>query len=200
MTVGILLAAGRSSRFSQTGQAGQLKQLAKLPSGQTLLEASTKNLRAGCGDIERLVIVVSHDAALIEHANKIAHEYDCEVVINTAAHEGMATSITCGVKHTKGASGWLIALADMPFIQPASISAIAAALVRDKHPDQIIVPTYNGERGHPVAFAAKYADALCQLTGDTGARDLIRLHQSFVVLLPLDDAGILNDIDTESQM
>jgi molybdenum cofactor cytidylyltransferase len=188
VTVGILLAAGRSIRF------GRMKQLATLPNGQTLLEASAKNLRVG---VEQLIIIVRDDAALIAHAHHIARAHDCEVVINPLAHEGMATSISCGVNHTKDARGWLIALADMPFIKPTSIASIAATLTKD---NQIIVPTYQGQRGHPVAFGAKYADPLCQLKGDTGARDLIRLHQLRVELLPLDDAGILKDIDTVDTM
>jgi len=209
MSAGILLAAGRGTRF------GSMKQLATLPNGQTLLAASALNLRAA---VARVTIVVSDDALLIEHALHIARAHDCGVVVNPRAREGMATSIECGINKMDDATGWLIALADMPFIQPASIAAIAAALTklnemselnglerldklkRPNSLDQIIVPTYLGQRGHPVAFGAKYAEELCQLTGDTGARDLIRLHQACVVLHPLDDAGIVTDIDTIAAM
>lgn len=189
MTVGILLAAGQSTRF------GSMKQLATLPTGQTLLETSSKNLRAA---IARVLIIVSDDAALIAHATHIGRMHDCEVIINPRASEGMATSIECAVRTTNNAAtnnaaGWLIALADMPFIKPSSIATIAAALT---NATQIIVPTYLGQRGHPVAFGASYADELCLLTGDTGARDVINRHPLEVVLLPLDDAGILTDIDT----
>jgi molybdenum cofactor cytidylyltransferase len=188
MTVGILLAAGKSTRF------GCMKQLATLPSGQTLLAASSQHLRES---IQRVLIVISDDAALMAHAAHVGHTHDCEVIINPRASEGMASSIQCAVRTTNNATGWLIALADMPFIKPPSIATIAAALT---NATKIIVPTYQGQRGHPVAFGASYADELCQLTGDTGARDIINRHPLNVVLRPLDDAGILRDVDTPAML
>jgi len=187
MSVGVLLAAGRSARFKST--RFHLKQLATLSNGATLLETSAKNLRAS---VDRLVIIVSQDEALREHAALVAKWCDAEMVVNAHAHDGMATSIACGVKVSPDATGWLIALADMPYILPVTYAAIAGQL---NSPTKIIVPTYEGKRGHPIAFGAAYVEALSQLKGDTGAREVIDEHRQHVVQYVTLDAGILVDID-----
>jgi len=189
MKVGVLLAAGRSRRFRNA--RFHLKQLATLPDGVTLLETSAKKFRAS---VDKLVIVVSHDELLLQHAAEVAKLYDAEIVINDRAHLGLASSIKCGVVHTFDAVGWLFALADMPYILPATYAAIAAQL---NSPTQIIVPIYEGRRGHPIGFGAAYVEALSQLEGDTGAREVIDRHRDHVVQYVTVDAGILVDIDEE---
>ena len=81
----------------------------------------------------------------------------------------------------------------MPYIQPETISAVANALHSGA---SIVVPTYQQQRGHPVAFAVKYKEELFNLRGDEGARAIIKRYQTEVELLERDDPGILADIDT----
>jgi molybdenum cofactor cytidylyltransferase len=184
MIAGILLAAGRGSRFGST------KQLAIMPDKRTMLATSAGNLRAA---VNQMVIVVSDDQALQAHASAIAREIDCQIVINPRADDGMGTSIACGVSATLNADGWLIALADMPFIQSNTIESVAQALYKHRG---IVVPTYLGTRGHPVGFDRAFMHQLCALHGDTGARALINAHSAQLTMLALEDAGVLRDIDT----
>lgn len=191
MIAGILLAAGASVRF------GGEKLLATLPSsspahaGAPLALASYRNLAA---ELPRVVVVVrpgSHAlASLLAQAN-------AEVVECARAEEGMGASLACGVGETREATGWVVALADMPWIAADSIRRVLAAL-RGGAP--IVAPRHGGRRGHPVGFGAKHRDALLALRGDRGARDVIAAHAGDLVEIDVDDPGVLRDVDVRGDL
>ena len=95
------------------------------------------------------------------------------------------------------ADGWLVALADMPWIAPTSIVTVADAL---RGGAEIAAPAFRGERGHPVGFARKYGGLLSALTGDEGARTLVASRQWALQLLDVDDPGALRDVDLPSDL
>jgi molybdenum cofactor cytidylyltransferase len=107
----------------------------------------------------------------------------------------MGASLAAGIQASEDAEGWIVALADMPRIQIATIEAVARALDGGA---PIVAPYYNGQRGHPVGFGAEHRDALLSLDGDSGARAL--LDSQRVMRLDVDDAGILRDIDTPEDL
>ncbi|NIR99373.1 MAG: nucleotidyltransferase family protein [Gammaproteobacteria bacterium] len=109
----------------------------------------------------------------------------------------MGHSLARGVDACRKASGWLIALADMPCIEVATVRRIAAAL---DQPEAIVVPVYDGRRGHPVAFGSAYGETLTALTGDRGARGLLDRHRERVRELACGDPGIVFDIDTQEDI
>jgi molybdenum cofactor cytidylyltransferase len=186
MPVGILLAAGRGTRF------GSHKLLHPLPDGTPLGVASARALRAA---LDRVVAVVRADDAELAAALRAA---GCETVVCSRAEEGMGASIACGVDATPAAAGWLIALADMPFIQPATIAAVAAALAQGA---SIAAPVLDGgRRGHPVGFAAGWFEALRALSGDRGARELLQRHPNELRLIPTVDAGCVADVDSREDL
>ncbi len=92
-------------------------------------------------------------------------------------------------------AGWVIALADMPFVQAESIAAIVQAL---NNGAGIAVPTYQGRRGNPVGFSRQYLPQLLALTGDQGARSLFKIFP--VTEVAVNDAGILRDIDVPDDL
>jgi molybdenum cofactor cytidylyltransferase len=113
--------------------------------------------------------------------------------LEDAGHEGMGDSIAAAVRATPEASGWLVLPGDLPLVRPASLQAVAAALATHT----VVVPHYNGQRGHPVGFAASCRDALLRLAGAQGAAPVVRAQPpEAVVHLELDDPGIVTDIDT----
>lgn len=114
--------------------------------------------------------------------------------VEEGGHEGMGDTIAAAVRATQDAAGWLILPADLPLIKPASLQAVAAAL--DRH--AVVLPHYQGRRGHPVGFAAPCREALLQLKGPQGAALVARAQAAVnpVVQLDLDDVGIVTDIDT----
>jgi xanthine/CO dehydrogenase XdhC/CoxF family maturation factor len=95
------------------------------------------------------------------------------------------------------ADGWLVALADMPYIEPVSYLTVLRAL---QNGAGLARPTYQGKIGHPVGFSANYLPDLLTLTGDQGGKAILDAHQNALYLCPVEDPGILKDIDQSSQL
>jgi molybdenum cofactor cytidylyltransferase len=113
------------------------------------------------------------------------------------ADRGMGHSLACGVRAAGDARGWIVALADMPWIAPATIRAVVAALAGGA---PIVVPRVAGERGHPVGFAAAFLGELTALQGDQGARSLLRVHAMHVVHVDVADRGAIRDVDIPADL
>ena len=58
------------------------------------------------------------------------------------------------------------------------------------------MPVAGDRRGNPVLFSHQHAAELRELTGDVGARTLLRRHEDLVVEVELEDEGVLLDLDT----
>ena len=112
------------------------------------------------------------------------------------AQEGLANSLVHALQHSSpDCSGWVIALADMPFVQPDTIVAIVQALNSGAG---IVVPTFLGTRGNPVGFSREYLPQLLALRGDQGARSLLKTFP--VTEVAVIDAGVLKDIDVPADL
>jgi molybdenum cofactor cytidylyltransferase len=110
--------------------------------------------------------------------------------LEDAGHPGMGDSIAAGVAATPDSPGWLILPADLPLIQATTIQAVAQHLRQTV----VVIPTYQGARGHPVGFGAACKADLLSLRGDSGAAPVVKKHTSEE--LSVDDKGICMDIDT----
>jgi molybdenum cofactor cytidylyltransferase len=64
----------------------------------------------------------------------------------------------------------------------------------------LVAPRYAGERGHPVGFAARFGAALAALSGDAGARDLLRAESGALEFVDCDDPGVVRDVDTPADL
>jgi len=180
---GILLAAGQGSRFRQLCP-GQDKLLARCEGRagmRPVVEHAILNLRAAVDKV--LVVTRPDNRGVIE----IARAHGCLML--ELESDGMGASIAQAVASAADHAGWLIALADMPFINPATVRKIASLLT----PAAIVVPTFAGRYGHPVAFGQAYFAALSRLDGDQGGKRLFASGQ--VLEVPVDDLGIFQDID-----
>lgn len=180
----ILLAAGSAKRF------GSQKLLARLPDGRFVVEAAATNLVLAAGPV---IAVTGQDDQLI----RLLNDCGCQVVVNPRAAEGMGTSLAAGVRAGAGAASWVIALGDMPYIRPQTIASVTGALNAE---NGIVIPVFDELRGHPVAFAGEFGDELMALLGDNGARSVVARHPDRVRLLPVEDAGVLADIDTTEDL
>ncbi|MGV3572237.1 MAG: nucleotidyltransferase family protein [Ramlibacter sp.] len=111
-----------------------------------------------------------------------------------AGHPGMGDSIAAGVQATRNAAGWLVLPGDLPLVQPDTLRRIAAALQQHR----VVVPAWQGERGHPVGFASECRNDLMALEGPQGAAKLVQAEAAGgrVHKLAVDDRGICTDIDT----
>jgi molybdenum cofactor cytidylyltransferase len=104
----------------------------------------------------------------------------------------MGHSLAHGISAAREAAGWIVALADMPRVQPATIRAVAGAVSEGA---LIAAPAYRGERGHPVAFSAGLKHELLALAGDSGARAVLERHRDRIRLIDCEDAGTMLDVD-----
>jgi molybdenum cofactor cytidylyltransferase len=105
----------------------------------------------------------------------------------------MGASLACGIAETAGADGWLIALADMPYIKESTFRSLVEAL---RAGAELVAPVHAGQRGHPVGFSAMFRSELLALDGDRGARQLLTRHADRLVRCEIDDPGVLMDVDT----
>jgi molybdenum cofactor cytidylyltransferase len=119
---------------------------------------------------------------------------DTILIESANAHLGMGHSIADAVAMTRTASGWLIALADMPFVQTATVTSLLSRAATS-HSPAICRPRHEGRPGHPVWFSRQFGDELLQLRGDEGAKALLHRHAALVQWLDVDDEGVTQDID-----
>jgi molybdenum cofactor cytidylyltransferase len=177
---GILLAAGLSRRF------GSNKLLHPLANGIPLVIHATRRLQKV---LPRCLVVVNAQ----DHAtSELLESESVQVVFNNDTERGMGTSIACGVRASLHSHGWVIALADMPYLNASTIRSVAAG-IRDRN--SICAPLYGNQRGHPVGFGSAYAEELIDLSGNEGARRIIAANRDCLELFATQDSGAIADID-----
>ena len=181
---GILLAAGAGSRFGGGKLLHPLEGVAiGVRAARNMLAAGlpvTAVVRPGSDELTRLLQ---------------AEGVDVTVCANAA--DGMGVSLAHVIGHTQKAQGWVVALADMPRIRPATMQHVADAV---RGGALIAAPQFQGERGHPVGFGAGLLDELLACRGDEGARAVIKRHHADIQWLPVDDPGVIFDIDRKEDV
>jgi molybdenum cofactor cytidylyltransferase len=187
IATGVLLAAGTGSRFDPQGLRNKL--LAPLPGGTCVAHDAAHRLLL---IVPKVIAVVRPGADALAHA---LNDAGCDVVFSADAQRGMGASLAAGVGAAHEAESWIVALADMPRIDVATIEAVARAIDNGA---SLAAPFYQGRRGHPVGFGLAHRDALLALDGDTGARAL--LSSSTITRIDVDDPGILRDVDTPDDL
>lgn len=183
--VGLLLAAGSGSRF------GSDKLRYRLPHGVPIAVQSARHLKT---QLARVIAVVRPGAD--ETARALAAE-GCEVVVCRDAERGMGASLACGASAAGDVGGYLVALADMPFVRPSTIAAVREALAAGA---ALAVPYFRTRRGHPVGIAGRFRAELEALGGDEGARALLERHAAQLVKIPCGDPGVIRDIDAPGDL
>lgn len=183
--VGLLLAAGRSRRF------GSDKRLQPLADGRPMALAAACKLAAAC---PRIIVVVRPDDTELA---RLLTEAGLETVVSPNAEQGMGHSLAAGVAASADAAGWLVGLADMPYIQPASYRAVIDAMQGGAG---LARAFYGARPGHPVGFAAEHRPALLALTGDQGGKAILEAHPGRLLRCQVDDPGVLHDVDRPEQI
>lgn len=181
---GLVLAAGMARRMGTT------KQL--LPFGdktvlQTVVDTLVDAKLAG------VAVVLGHDAEAVRDSLRGRPVRFC---VNEAYREGMFSSVLCGLRALPtDADAALIALGDQPQIALNAVRAVAQAYREgDKG---IVVPVSGGRRGHPVLIdLSRYRREILSLSGDRGLKPVVRGHPEDTLEVPVDDEGILRDLDT----
>lgn len=183
----IVLAAGRATRFGASDT--ESKVLALLEGRPLVTHVATTALASQA----RPVIVVTGQGAA-GCASALAG-LDVLLAHNPAFAAGMAGSLRTGLAALPPTSeAAVVLLADMPRVRATTIDALAAAFMRER--GEAVVPVHAGRRGNPVIVSRSLFPALASLTGDEGARRVLADPARRVTRLPVDDPGILADVDT----
>ena len=185
LIVGILLAAGASRRF------GTDKLTQRLPNGDFVAVQACRKLLAASDHVLAVIRPGS------EKLNAILQAEGVEVKICNDAKQGMGSSLAFAIRVCPEATGYLVTLADMPWIQPTTLQKVADTL---RAGALIAAPCLHGQRGHPVGFSSSLRAELSVLHGDSGAKSVIQAHKFQLQLIDCDDAGILKDIDTPNDL
>ncbi len=179
----LVLAAGRSRRM------GDAHKLLEVLEGRTVLEWSVD--AALQADLGPVLVVTGHRAPEVE----ALLPHGVSWVRNPDWPDGMSTSLRAGVEALEGPHDAVaVALADMPLARTSHYLALAAAWSAGR----ILVPTHGGTRGHPVVWPSALARDFASLEGDIGARPLLAVHEASVLEVPIDDPGVLLDVDDEA--
>ncbi len=186
MISAIVLAAGQATRF------GRCKQVLRL-GGKTILDHVLDNLRGS--QIDDVVIVLGAHADEIREKVRLLERDNERIVTNADFASGMSTSIQAGLRALpESAEAAMIVLGDQPFVTPRTIDLLVDEYRRTRA--SVVVPTYNGVRGNPVIVDRSLFGEMLGIRGDVGCRAIFGDHAQSITKVPVDDRGVLVDIDT----
>ncbi|AWK86982.1 NTP transferase domain-containing protein [Azospirillum thermophilum] len=181
----LVLAAGRSSRMGGTN-----KLLAEVE-GRPLVARTVDAVLAS--QAVQVIVVTGHQgeavgAALADRRVTLVH--------NPSFAEGLSSSLRAGLAAVPGdADGVVVCLGDMPLVSAAVIDRLIAAY-NPLEGRAICIPTIQGKQGNPVLWDRGFFAEMAALSGDAGAKRLIGAHADRLCEVPVDDAGVLFDVDT----
>lgn len=183
--VGVVVAAGKSTRM------GGFPKPLLYANGDRFVERILATL-ADAGVDDR-VVVLGHEHEVVRERAGLG---DARVLVNDGYERGMLSSVQVGVRAAGDADGLLLWPVDFPFATADAVRRLDAAF--DGEAD-VVQPTVDGERGHPVLFAASTFEALLSAPEDEGARAVVYADGTDVSDVPVDDERVLVDVDTPAE-
>ncbi|MHC4396895.1 MAG: nucleotidyltransferase family protein [Planctomycetota bacterium] len=179
----IILAAGESKRM------GKLKPLLRFKE-KTFLEQIICVLKAS--DVDKITIVLGAKAEAVRESVDLS---GTSIVINKDYQKGQLSSLIVGIENTPEATeAILVCLVDNPFITVEVVDKIISKFKETNNP--IIVPVFNGKRGHPVLFSKSLFSELLNAPEEQGARYVLHSNEEKVFEFETSESGILIGIDT----
>jgi molybdenum cofactor cytidylyltransferase len=146
--------------------------------------------------LDPVVVVVGHQADGVRQA---LDGIPLQFATNDRPDAGMSASLRAGIEAVESAApnarGASVLLGDMPWVRPVDLESLVATFL-GAGDDRICVPVFEGRRGNPVLWGASYFTELKRLGGDVGGRVVLERHARSVLEVPVDDGGVLRDVDT----
>lgn len=182
-----ILAAGNSSRM------GQPKQLLKW-GNETLISHAVKN--ALSTTVEDVVLILGANYKdIIEEVQS----FPIKILSNEHWQEGLGSSIAKAAQYclesVQQLDGLFITLADQPLISSVYLQKMINNF--DSNANQILATRYEAnKKGVPVLFDNIYFSELASITGDDGAKKLLKKYSDNVVALTSEAINL--DIDTKA--
>jgi len=189
MISAVILAAGESRRMGI-----QNKLLLRL-GGEALL---IKLVKAVCAsDVTQILVVIGHEANQIRME---LNDLPLSFVYNSNFREGMTTSIKLGIKaSSQNSDGFLICLADMPYINTSEINMLIHAFDQNhiKGEKLIVIPVFRGKRGNPILFSSEFRNDILGHKKESGCKEVIKHNSESVMEISMDNDNILLDVDNQ---
>jgi len=185
MIVAVVLSAGESSRM------GRPKALLPID-GQTFIEKIVGALKKS--SVAKVIVVLGHNAD--EMRRHIQH-LPIEILVNPDYKLGQLSSLQVAVRSLEkeaDCDGMLVHLVDHPYVNSKLVESMIKRC--EETAKLIIVPRYNGTRGHPVIFSRKLFKELLAAPMDQGAKAVVDAHRADTLEIDTEDEGITLDIDT----
>jgi len=180
----LVLAAGRSTRMGERNKL--LCPVDGIPLARRVINAACAS--QAC----QVMVVTGHQAEALEAVIE-----DCPVSLarNPDFAEGLSTSLRHGLRALPAdLDAVIVLLADMPAITAGDIDRLIAAF--DPAAPAVLVPEFAGRRGNPVLWPRRHFAEMCRLSGDTGARGLLRQYADEARAVPASGPAIFLDVDT----
>lgn len=177
----IVLAAGGSSRL------GRPKQLLPFRGKALVRHAAETAINTGAA---KVLIVVGKEA---EEISGQLEGLAAQIVVNPEWQTGIASSIKAGISALEPhIDAVVITTCDQPHVTSVHLRALASAVLAENK--QIVASKYEGILGIPCAFSGEQFPNLLSLSGDEGAKTLIRGHRDDIAQIPFEPGAL--DVDT----
>lgn len=185
---GLVLAAGTGSRF------GEANKLLASVDGEPIVRHAVETL-LGAG-VEPIVVVVGYEADAVREA---VSKLPVRTVYNEAYASGQASSVRVGIDtlETMAVDAAVVALGDMPFVDPATVETLVAAYRAGI--GDALAAAHDGDRGNPVLFDRRFFEPLTAVDGDIGGREIL-LESDASALVAVDDPGVRRDVDERTDL
>jgi molybdenum cofactor cytidylyltransferase len=189
MIVAVILSAGESSRM------GRPKALLPID-GVRFVEKIVAALKST--DVEDIIVVLGHHAG--EMRQKVS-DLPVTILVNHDYKQGQLSSLQVAIRHLESSGspvdGILVHLVDHPYISATLVDLMIDRFYETKK--LIVVPRFQGRRGHPVIFARALFPELLAAGTDQGAKPVVHAHRDDTLEIDTEDEGVLIDIDTPEE-
>jgi molybdenum cofactor cytidylyltransferase len=180
----IVAAAGMSTR------QGKNKLLIR-SGNETIIEKTIYNLLNNNLDI---FVIVGHQKELIVPILIDRFRNDIQIIENEDYESGLASSLKAGITAAgDGYDYYGFCNGDKPFIKVKTIENLLKYLTANE--PKILVPLYQETSGHPTFFSKEFVNDFSLIYGNTGGREIIKKYPGDVTYLPINDEGIILDMD-----
>ena len=187
MITAILLSGGASRRF------GSPKALVKFD-GETVIERLQKMLIMT--QVDEIIVVLG--AHVDEIKPYLLNHKKVKSVYNKDHNFGQTSSFQAGLRSiSDGTEAVLLLPVDYPLVEPGTVDALVRHF-RD-HAPLILLPEFNGKKGHPPLFSMSLKDEFLGLDHESGLNTIARAHQSETTVFPVEDPGVVRSFNTREE-
>ncbi len=183
----LVLAAGESTRFPGN------KLLYEIKPNISLLEFLLQSIIDS--KVDHIIVVLGYEAEIIKETVEILSYDKVQTIVNPEYKTGgMTSSIRRGMQLTSNIDAILITPGDIPLIS-SNVFNLVIEYFNKNHPD-IIIPTYNNFKGHPILISSKLFSQVRNITEvNRGLKEITKTYWKNIKFLPTKNEGILRDVD-----